>query len=450
MTRALHAMSLTSATKEIAIGALTARALADAQLERIGQTDAFIEAWAHLDRAHVRRMAERCDGACDAAPLRGIGIGVKDIIATTDLPTEMGSAIFAGHRPKENAECVRRLINAGGYVFGKTVTTAFAFMHPGKTRNPWNPARTPGGSSSGSAAAVAAGQIAGAIGTQTNGSVIRPAAYCGVIGFKPTWDAIPYAGINVFSDTLDQIGFFTRTVSDAARLASPLSDRAFVSPSVAALPAPPRLAYLGDFPWTELDCDAARVERRSVRSGLGPPGASSCLEAAATRLRQFGATVIGVQMPAGWHEAHRVHRTIMLFEGARNLGTLQVRERARLTPKLNDALDEGRTIAHTLYRDALHQRNEAIAAFTEWLDDYDAVLSPSAPGTAPAGLSSTGDPSCCTLWSLTGFPALTLPVGLSGDGLPVGMQIACPAGADDRLLAVAAWCESKLSFRGLV
>ena len=433
MTQALYAMSLTAATKEIAIGALTAHALAEAQLERIAHTDAAIEAWARLDPAYVRRMAQRCDSAREAGPLRGIGVGVKDIIATADLPTELGSPIYAGHRPKDNAECVRRLLNAGGYVFGKTVTTPFAFIDPGKTRNPWNPAHTPGGSSSGSAAAVAAGQIAGAIGTQTNGSVIRPAAFCGVVGFKPTKDAIPFTGANLFSETLDQIGLFTRTVSDAARLASPLSDRAFVSPSVAALPAPPRLAYLGDFPWTRLDCDA-----------------DDTLESAATRLRQFGATVIGVEFPPAFREAHRVHRTIMLFEGARNLADLQDRERSRLGPLLNAALDEGRSISEPQYRIALDQRSEAIAAFTEWLDEYDAVLSPSAPGTAPAGLSSTGDPSCCTLWSLTGFPALNLPVGLSGDGLPVGMQIACPSGADDRLLAVGAWCESKLSFRGLV
>jgi len=345
------------------------------------------------------------------------------------------------------------------------VTTAFAFFDPGKTRNPWNPAHTPGGSSSGSAAAVAAGHVAGALGTQTTGSVIRPAAFCGVIGFKPTKDAIPYTGVHLFSDTLDQLGVFTRSVSDAARLASALTDRGFVSPSVAALPAPPRLAYLAAYPWVELDRDAhddppygrpkAGRELFPIQPPHGRPKAgrailgSSTLEAAATRLRQFGATVIGVEFPSPWRDAHRIHRTIMLYEGARNMGALQDRERARLTPKLNAALDEGRAIAEMDYRSAIERRSNAIAAFTEWLDDFDAVLSPPALGTAPAGLASTGDPSCCTLWSLTGFPALTIPVGLS-NGLPVGMQIACPAGADDRLLTVAAWCESKLPFRGLL
>ncbi|MDQ6619670.1 MAG: amidase [Pseudomonadota bacterium] len=433
MTQALHAISLTSATKEMAIGALTARALAEVQLERIAATDADVEAWAYLDPAHVRRMADRCDAGRDKGPLRGIGVGVKDIIATADLPTQMGSPIYAGHRPHEDAECVRRLHNAGAYVFGKTVTTEFAFLDPGKTRNPWNPAHTPGGSSSGSAAAVAAGQITGAIGTQTNGSIIRPAAYCGVVGFKPTKDAIPLSGVHIFSDTLDHVGVFTRTVSDAARLASALTDRAFVSPSVAALPAPPRLAYLSDYPWTEIDSDARDT-----------------IKAAVTRLRQFGATVTGVEFPAPWRDANRLLRTIVLFEGFRNLGALQARERARLAPKLNAALDEGRRITEAQYRSALQQRSEAIGAFTEWLDDFDTVISPSAPGPAPYGLASTGDPSCCTLWSLTGFPALSLPLGGSASGLPVGLQIACPSGADDRLLTVAAWCESKLTFRGLV
>lgn len=433
MIDALYAMSLSSAAMEIAIGALTARALAEAQLERIAATDQAIEAWAHLDPQHVRRMADRCDASADTGSLRGIGVGVKDIIRTAELPTEMGSAVYAGHRPRDNAECVNRLQHAGGYVFGKTVTTTLAFLDPGKTHNPWNPAHTPGGSSSGSAAAVAAGQIAGALGTQTNGSVIRPASYCGVVGFKPTKDAIPFTGVHVFSETLDQLGTFTRSVADAARLANAIADRGFVSSSVAALPAPPRLAYLGDYPWTEMDRDA-----------------DDTLEAAATRLRQFGATVIGVELPSEWRDAQRVHRTIMLYEAGQHLAELQARERARLSPELNAAIDEGRGIGVADYHAALQRRIKAMAALTDWLDDFDAVLSPAAPTAAPAGLASTGDPSCCTLWSLTGFPALALPVGLSPEGLPIGMQMAAPTGADDRLLTVAAWCESKLPFRGLL
>jgi amidase len=346
----------------------------------------------------------------------------------------MGSPIYAGHRGERDAECVARLKRAGGYVFGKAVTTAFAFLDPAKTKNPWNAGHTPGGSSSGPAAAVAAGHVAGAIGTQTNGSVIRPAAFCGVVGFKPTKDAIPYSGVHLFSETLDQLGTFTRSVADAARLSSALADGPRISPVPAPMRKPPRIAYLDGFPWTqEVDCDA-----------------DDTLDAAATTLRTHGAEVVALAMPARWREANRVLRTIMLYEAGTHLGSLQDRERARLAPNLNAALDEGRSIAEGDYSAALESRVAAIAAFTAWLEGFDAVIAPPAPGPAPQGLRSTGDPSCCTLWSLTGFPALTLPIGFAGNGLPLGMQLAAPAGEDDRLLAVAAWCEARLPFKGLV
>jgi len=432
----LHALALTAAADAIAAGGLTARTLAEAQLARIAATDAAIEAWAHLDPDHVRAEADRRDAAPRAGrgPLHGIGVGVKDIIATADQPTQMGSPVYAGHRPEQDAECVARLKRAGGYVFGKAVTTAFAFLDPSKTKNPWNPRHTPGGSSAGPAAAVAAGQVAGAIGTQTNGSVIRPAAYCGVVGFKPTKDAIPFSGVHLFSETLDQLGTFTRNVGDAARLASALAGGGRIAPAPEAIAKPPRFAYLDGFPWTqEVDCDA-----------------DDTLDAAATKLRQHGAEVVAVGFPVPWREANLVHRTIMLFEGATHLAALQDRERVRLSPKLNAALDEGRAIARADYEAAMAQRDAAIAYFTDWLADYDAVIAPPAPGPAPEGLGSTGDPSCCTLWSLTGFPALVLPIGIAGNGLPLGMQLATPGATDNRLLAIAAWCESRLPFKGLL
>ena len=432
----VHAAPLTTAAATIAAGTLTARGLADAELARVDATDPVIEAWAHLDPTHVRAEADRRDAAprVRRGPLHGIGIGVKDIIATADMPTQMGSPVYAGNRPREDAECIARLKRAGGYVFGKAVTTALAFLDPGKTKNPWNPHHTPGGSSSGPAAAVAAGHVTGAIGTQTNGSVIRPAAYCGVVGYKPTKDAIPFAGVHLFSETLDQLGTFTRNVADAAYLASALAGAGHVSPVPAPLRKPPRLAYLDGFPWTsEVDCDA-----------------DDTLDAAATRLRQHGAEVVAVGFPAPWREAHLVHRTIMLFEAATHLAPLQDRERARLSPKLNAALDEGRRITRADYEAAMARREAGVASFTAWFDGYDAIIAPAAPGPAPEGLGSTGDPSCCTLWSLVGFPALALPIGLAGNGLPLGMQLATPAGYDDRLLSVAAWCEGCLPWKGLV
>ena len=261
--------------------------------------------------------------------------------------------------------------------------------------------------------------------------MVRPAAYCGVVGFKPTFAAIPFDGVHPFSETLDTVGTFTRTVEDAARLASVLAHPGRISGTLAPRSDIPRFAYIGDFPWSALDCDADDV-----------------VEAAVTQLRTR-AEMTPMDVPAAWHGAHDLHRTIMLYEAARNMDALQRRERGRLTAALNAGLDEGRTIGRKAYEAALAERERAIAYFTRRLEDYDAVLSPSAPGPAPRGLATTGDPSCCTLWSLLGFPAVNLPVGLA-QRMPVGLQLAAPQGCDDTLLAVAAWCGARLPFRGLV
>jgi Asp-tRNA(Asn)/Glu-tRNA(Gln) amidotransferase A subunit family amidase len=428
---ALHSLE---AVRAMNAGDLAARALAQTHLARIASTDAAVQAWAHLDPERVLARAERCDAVTPdrRGPLHGIGVGVKDIIATTSMPTEMGSPIYAGHHPPFDAECVARLSRAGGYVLGKTVTTEFAYFHPGRTTNPWNPRHTPGGSSSGSAAAVAAGHVLCAIGTQTNGSLIRPAAYCGVVGFKPTKDAIPLNGVHIFSATLDQVGTFARDVAGAALLASALADSARIAATMAPRARPPRIGYLARYPWTTIDGDAADI-----------------LAAAVARLAAQGADVTAVDVPAGWSDANLVHRTIMMQEGATVLGDLQHRERHRMSDELNAALDEGAAISRADYDNAMHRRVEAIAALAQWLSGFDALITPPALGAAPEGLDATGDPACCTLWSLVGFPALTIPIGLAGNGLPLGMQIVAPAGADDRLLGVAAWCEERLPFTGL-
>ena len=426
-----YTFTLTEAAEALAERQFTSLELAESQLTRVRTTDAAVCAWETLDPEHVRREAARWDATRQPGTLGGVGIGVKDIIDTADLPTTIGSPIFADRRPAHDAACIARLRAAGAFVFGKTVTTPFAFMDPGKTRNPWDPAHTPGGSSSGSAAAVAVGHVAAAIGTQTNGSVIRPAAFCGVIGFKPTLNAIPTAGVQPFSETFDTVGTFTRTVEDAARLAGALADPGRIAGTLIPLGRPPRFAYVGGFPWTVQDCDADDV-----------------VEAAVTQLRTR-AEVVPLDIPPAWHEAKAIMRRIMLFEAARNLGDIQSRERARLSPAVNAGLDEGRAIGKGAYADALAKRERAIAFFTQWLDGFDAVLAPSAPGPAPRGLATTGDPSCCTLWSLLGFPAINLPVGLA-QRMPVGLQLAATAGCDDSLLAVAAWCGARLSFRGLV
>jgi len=427
----LHALSLREAAASIARGSLTAHALADAQLARIAATDDAIGAWATLDPAYVRAQAHRCDAAPSRGALAGIGIGIKDIIHTRDLPTQMGSPAFAGQRSDRDADCIARLRAAGGYVFGKTVTTELAFMHPSTTRNPWNAAHSPGGSSSGSAAAVAAGHVAGALGTQTNGSVVRPAAYCGVVGYKPSAGAIPFAGVNVFSETLDTLGTFTRSVRDAALLAGALAEPAAIA--LSEIEAPPRLAFLRQFPWSPVD-GATRV----------------ALAAAVRSLEASGAHVVQVALPSGWNDAPAVLRTIMLAEAARNLAAVRQRHGTHFSAMLNEALDEGARISASDYRVALDRREQMIAEMADWIGACDAIITPSAPTPAPKGIDTTGDPACCTLWSLLGAPALNLPVALDQAGLPLGLQLAARPGEDARLLGVADWCEARLPFAGRV
>ena len=426
----LHALTLHEARSRIGAGTLTVLDYANALLDRIGRTDANIEAWAWLDAKAVRREAMRLDGlpAAQRGALHGIPVGLKDIIHTASMPTGLGSETMLASASRHDAACVKRLLDAGAYAFGKTVTTELAFMHPGKTRNPWNAAHTPGGSSQGSAAAVAAGHVPAALGTQTNGSVIRPAAYCGVVGFKPTLGAIPFRGVNLFSETLDTLGTFTRSVADAALLASVLVGDTFDS----TLETPPKLALLDEFPWTPVDCDA-----------------DDTLEAGATKLRVAGADIESVFLPEALRDTPAVHRTIMLHEAARNLGELQQRHRAQFSATLNAALDEGRAISTRDYESALRRRSEAVQAAGEWMAAYDAVIAPPTPAGAPVGLERTGDPSCCTFASLLGAPAVSLPIAFDAARMPLGMQLLASPGADARLLAIAAWCEARLPFRGL-
>ncbi|MET0440947.1 MAG: amidase [Casimicrobiaceae bacterium] len=421
--------SIAAARAAIEAGTLTAVELAESQLARIAATDGAIGAWESLDASNVKDQAKRADDAGCPGLIGGIGIGVKDIIATDDHPTSAGTPIYADHRPSEDATCVTRLRASGAFVFGKTVTTPLAYMDPSRTRNPWNGAHSPGGSSSGSAAAVAAGHVLATIGTQTNGSIIRPAAYCGVVGYKPTVGVISVAGVHPFAPTFDTVGTFARTVADAARVASALTDRGRIAP--AALPAHrPRFAWLAKFPWVEPDYETLRA-----------------LAHALDALRD-AADIVPIAVPSAWKDAKATHRTLMLKEGSEVLGALQTRERERLTPAINAAIDDGHAISSEAHRDAIVARERGIAFFTGWLDEYDAVLAPSAPSTAPRGLDTTGDPSCCSLWSLLGFPAISIPAGLV-DGLPIGLQLAAPQGRDDSLLSAAVWCEERIAFRGL-
>lgn len=434
------ALGLREAAAAIASGNLSAAALVESCLERIHLWEPRVQAWVHLDEARARDAARAADRQRRTKPstpdqLSGIPIGIKDLIDVAGMPTGMGSPIYSDHWPRASAPLIRRLQGSGAIVLGKTVTTEFAFMVPAKTRNPWNAGHTPGGSSSGSAAAVACGMVPGALGTQTNGSVIRPAAFCGVVGYKPGKGRISIDGVLPFSTTLDQPGVFARSVRDAALLASWLTDEASViGHEIEVARTPPRLFALKTHVWDR--AEPAQRER---------------FAADIASLRAAGADITECELPAPFSDAHRVHRTIMLAEAARAAHAIRERHRDRISDFLNRALDEGDGISDTTYREALEARTRLIEAFAAFLDDgHAAVITPPAPGEAPEGLGATGDPVFCSLWTLLGVPAITLPTGLGPRGLPLGLQIVARPLESNYLLAVAAWCERHLPFKGLI
>jgi Asp-tRNA(Asn)/Glu-tRNA(Gln) amidotransferase A subunit family amidase len=364
-----------------------------------------------------------------------VPIGVKDNFYTAGIPTEMGCSLYAGHIPDESAELVLRLESAGALMLGKTVTTEAAFMMPAQTRNPWNQAHTPGGSSSGSAAAVAAGFVPAAVGTQTNGSVIRPAAFCGIVGYKPSQGMLSARGVMPFSPSLDQPGVFARSVADAALLAWSLTERrSSIRPDAPMLKGAPRLAAVRSPVWYR-----AQVEQRAQ------------FDADVARLRKAGAMVDIIEIPGEFDRAHKVHRVIMLFEAARASAQVRARYRDSFSDVLNRALDEGAAIAEADYRDALKLRTQLQQRLAAFLDrGYSAIVTPPTPGEAPASLDETGDPSFCSIWTLMGTPAIVIPTGKGPNGLPLGLQLVGAAEEENYLLATAAWCTRHPLFKSLV
>ncbi|MCX5831594.1 MAG: amidase [Deltaproteobacteria bacterium] len=434
MDKSQPVLSLMEALGGIKSRQFTSEEYTQSLLHRIALLDGKIQAWTWLKPEEALQAARRSDSYLHAggAPgsLQGLPIGVKDIFATAGVPTEMGSPAFAGHVPKGSARVIERLETQGAFVMGKTVTTECAFFFPGKTRNPWNPLHTPGGSSSGSAAAVAAGFVPAALGTQTNGSVIRPAAFCGVVGFKPTQGAIPIEGALTFSHTLDQAGIFTRQVEDAAWLSASLAgESAGLLPAICARSTPPRLAAVKTPVWEQAE-DYARQH---------------FMDNIAT-LRKGGAQVDEVELPEIFSLAQQTIRTIMAAEAAFNLGELQLKQAPLLSPVLTDFLAEGRNVGAAVYLQALKIRQNLQNELERFLAKYDAAITPAATGEAPATLEQTGNPAFCSIWSLCGVPAITIPAGFGPRGLPLGLQIVGPQGKDDQVLSAAHWCEGLLSF----
>ena len=399
-----------------------------AALKRVDELEPRVQAWEHLDPAAAMERAEAAAARGSAGALAGVPVGVKDIIDVAGMPTKCGSKIYANAPPaKETAKAVQALERAGAVVVGKTVTTEFAYYHPGKTRNPWNEAHTPGGSSQGSAAGVACGMIAGALGTQTNGSVIRPAAFCGVVGFKHTLGAVSNHGTLDPWPTLDHTGVFARDVAGAALLAATIAERGGISASVAKLDRPPRLAVVRTPAW-----DLAEAPQRER------------LASNVETLRNAGADVRDYDLPPEYDDAIRVHRVLMAVEAMRSMADLQKEHRALMSDALNALLDDGRGVSEREYQTALERTRQYRGGFSRVMADYDAFITPPAPGEAPT-VEQTGSPVFCTIWTLLGVPAITIPVGRGPAGLPLGLQIVGASGRDDVTLSIAAWCEARLA-----
>lgn len=423
----LYRQSAVSLARALAQRELTAATLARALLARSG-ANVGLQAWVHLDPRHVLRQARGLDRGVLRGVLHGLPVGVKDNIDTAGLPTAYGSPIYDAHVPAADAACVALSRAQGAWVMGKTACTEFANMTPCATYNPWSAGHTPGGSSSGSAAAVAAGLVPLALGTQTAGSVIRPAAFCGIVGYKPTARRIARAGTKANADTLDDVGVFARSVEDAALLAGALG--AVVPKAAAGVKALRGAPHLG--------------LTLTSRSPALAPAMSAMLQGAGARLSGAGARVHQVGWPAAFDALFDAQRTVQVYETARALAPEALYRAASLSAGLKALLAEGRGTDARAYAAALQVGREAVERLDTLFGAATVLLTPAAPGAAPATRLQTGDPLFNRPWQLLGCPCLTLPGGLDADGLPLGLQLVARPGADAELFAAAAWVYREL------
>ena len=419
----LSELSAAEAARALEENKFTCEALVAACLERIAEREESVRAWAFLDRGAALAEARSLDRVPRRSRLHGVPFGIKDIIDTADLPTEYNSPIWRGHRPKADAACVTLLKQAGCVILGKTVTTEFANNHPSQTRNPHNPAHTPGGSSSGSAAAVADAMVPLALGTQTGGSVIRPAAYCGAAAIKPSFGAINRAGTKFLAESLDTIGLFARSAEDLALAMQVLSGRAPVTVS-----GTPRVGLCRTPRWDVAD--------RAVQANI---------EQAARTLAKSGAAVHDFEMPAGSAELFDRHKIVMGYETARALGWEYLHHRDELSTTLRARLDQGWQVPRTDY-DAMREHTRRLRRqLADALREVDFLLTPAAASEAPASLASTGDPVFNRAWTLLGVPCVTLPFGKGPHGLPLAVQLIGQHEADMPLVAWAVWVARRLN-----
>lgn len=416
-------MTIAEATAALGSGKLKPSMLIDACLERTEVHERDVRAWAHLGGDQSRMAARLLDSSSPGSPgraLYGIPFGVKDIIDTADMPTEFGTPAFQGHRPARDAACVGLLKEAGGVCLGKTVTTELAHFHPGKTRNPHAITHTPGGSSSGSAAAVAACMVPFALGTQTTGSVLRPASYCGVYGFKPSYGDVNRSGVFECAASFDTVGWFTRSVGDIDIVRRALI-RAPALPLLPAILSQLRVGLFRGPDWHSAD-----------------PLTRELIESVASHLATVVASVEDVEAPVGFESIAQHHKTIAGYEFARAITWERTQRGHLLSPKLLDGrCEDGLRSSYDEYAEAQAELAAQRAAFGQWMQGFDLLLTAVAPGEAWPGLEATGDPVFNTAWTALHAPALSLPAFKGATGLPIGLQLIGGFRQDAQLLAAA-------------
>jgi len=421
-----HRLMATEIVRMVAGGELTAEAVVASCLEWISEREPVVRAWAYLAGQAALERARGFDRAGKKMLLGGVPFGLKDIFDAAGMPATYGSPIYTGWWPASDASAAALPKAAGGILLGKTISTEFANRQPGPTSNPHNPVFTPGGSSSGSAAAVADFMVPLAIGTQTGGSVIRPAAYCGVVGFKPSFGLFPPAGMRINTETLDTVGIMARSVGDIVLFRAAMLAIPYEPPAV-----PQRAPHLGLCRGPHWD--DAQPEGRAV------------LEAAADRLAAAGATIADTDFPPECADADAIQIALGAFEGLRNHMPELYRHEALLSPQLRqEKLARGRELTLDQFRAACRAAEQARTAAREWARGFDAILTLPAPGQAPRTLADTGSAVFNAPWTQFAMPCLTLPAGAGPDGLPVGIQLVGRRHDDSRLLAVGLWGESRL------
>ncbi len=412
-------ITATEARREIAAGRLTSEQLTRACLEHIAEREPAVGAWQHLAADAAIARARELDRASSVGLLHGIPIAVKDFIDTADMPTTYGSAIYAGHQPAWDAPCVALSRAAGAVILGKTVSTELAYFTPGKTANPHNLKHTPGGSSSGSAAAVADMMTPLALGSQTAGSVIRPAAFCGVVGYKPSFGMINRAGAKPLSDSLDTLGVFARSVPDAALFAAAASgcdDWVIEAPSINK----PRVGICRSFEWAR-----------------GQAETHAAMDLAIRKLGAADVTLMDIDLPPNFAGMVHAQIDIMTYEMARSLAYEWHAQRARLSQKLQDLLAAGWALPRARYDAAVTLARNARRVVSGLFERVDVLLTPSSIGEAPLGLDATGDPLFNRVWTLLHTPCVHLPFTHGPLGLPVGLQVVGPIGGDRETLVAA-------------